>query len=938
MFGRRGTYEINEPRASNSDRHPSSQALARGHVRCSIHLLDDNIIAEDFPKRVSGKVLIDLVNSRIDLQETDYFGLQYVDSTDRLQWLDPLKSVRKQIKGRKEMEFFFRVKFYIADPSNLQEELTRFLFFLQVKQDILRNRLPVNFSTAAILSAYALQAEVGDYDSKDHTPGYVSIYRFVRNQTEELEEQIEMHHKTLTGMLPADCEFHFLERSQRLELYGVDLHFAQDAEGEELMLGVTHSGVAVFQNKNKINSFHWAMMRKIGFKKHKFFLYIRGSQGHPSQSGEVPTEQPPVVGFILPDYRSCKALWKTCVAHHTFFRQRQPSQPPKLNGLLRFGSKYRYSGRTLNMTVEHGKETVRPDYELRRSASKKYQRRGVGGYSSMRESAAKKREEAAQAAPEENGVDQRDSTPDTNAGIGAAADVVVMEPPKPTEVYDEQYYQAEGQDITENYPTGSVLPNGMLRVTMMPDQGRFGFNVRGGSDQKEPVKISKITAGMPADLSKPRLQEGDLVEEINGTEVEGLAHEKVVGLILETRTLANPMLTIIVTPKVPVPQSLITSDPSNDLLEKMKRQSLARMPNSPGPQDQLRASIEVLKESLESSDALTQFGQLYHRNQNMQIDDGFKPENFCLNRYRDISPYNATRVRLDADNDYINASHVTMEAGTSQLAYIAAQGPLQHTCDTFWEMIWEQNVINIVMVTKLMEYGRQKCYQYWPESGRTSHWNLDIILLSETEDDTMGTVRHIQLIHQTTAERREVYQYQYSDWPDHGQPSSSSGFVDFVSALHAKRGDRDPLLVHCSAGVGRTGMFITMETALCMMDANEPVFPLELVQKIRDQRPMVIQTAEQYKFVCEAIVAVFDGKAGAAALKETSAETQRDSSQQRRQSTSSESSSSGSESDSSSSSSGSESGSTTSGSASEGGGHPAENNVQANNQANDENE
>ena len=76
-----------------------------------------------------------------------------------------------------------------------------------------------------------------------------------------------------------------------------------------------------------------------------------------------------------------------------------------------------------------------------------------------------------------------------------------------------------------------------------------------------------------------------------------------------------------------------------------------------------------------------------------------------------------------------------------------------------------------------------------------------------------------------------------------GQPSSSSGFVDFVSALHAKRGDRDPLLVHCSAGVGRTGMFITMETALCMMDANEPVFPLELVQKIRDQRPMVIQTA-----------------------------------------------------------------------------------------------
>uniref|UniRef100_A0A8C2E6Z5 Uncharacterized protein n=1 Tax=Cyprinus carpio TaxID=7962 RepID=A0A8C2E6Z5_CYPCA len=197
-------------------------------------------------------------------------------------------------------------------------------------------------------------------------------------------------------------------------------------------------------------------------------------------------------------------------------------------------------------------------------------------------------------------------------------------------------------------------------------------------------------------------------------------------------------------------------------------------------------------------------------------------QNLSKNRYRDISPYDATRVILKGTDDYINANYINMEIPASSLInrYIACQGPLPNTCPDFWQMTWEQGSSLVVMLTTQVERGRVKCHQYWPNpSGSATYAGFQ------------------------SGESRELTQIQYLAWPDHGVPDDSTDFLDFVTLVRSKRAGKDePVVVHCSAGIGRTGVLITMETAMCLMECGQPVYPLEIVRTMRDQRAMMIQT------------------------------------------------------------------------------------------------
>uniref|UniRef100_A0A452RQ86 Band 4.1-like protein 4A n=1 Tax=Ursus americanus TaxID=9643 RepID=A0A452RQ86_URSAM len=316
-------------------------------------------------------VVLDHVFRHIDLVEIDYFGLRYCDRSHQTYWLDPAKTLaehKELINTGPPYTLYFGIKFYAEDPCKLKEEITRYQFFLQVKQDVLQGRLPCPLNIAAQLGAYAVQSELGDYDPYKHTTGYVSEYRFVPDQKEELEEAIERIHKTLMGQAPSEAELNYLRTAKSLEMYGVDLHPVYGENKSEYFLGLTPVGVVVYKNKKQVGKYFWPRITKVHFKETQFELRVLGKDCNETS-----------FFFEARSKTACKHLWKCGVEHHTFFRMPENESNSLSRKLSKFGSmsyKHRYSGRTaLQMSRDVSIQLPRPDQNVARSRSKTYPKR-----------------------------------------------------------------------------------------------------------------------------------------------------------------------------------------------------------------------------------------------------------------------------------------------------------------------------------------------------------------------------------------------------------------------------------------------------------------------------------------------------------------------------------------------------------------------------------
>ncbi|XP_078613783.1 protein 4.1-like isoform X15 [Branchiostoma floridae x Branchiostoma japonicum] len=346
--------------------------------------------------KAKGQQLFDMICDHMNLLEKDYFGITYTDPQDQKYWLDPLKAIGKQIADLEEKEnviippgapwvFGFNVKFYPPDPSQLQEDITRYQLCLQIRDDILKGRLPCSFVTHALLGSYIVQSELGDYDPEEHSADYLSEFKFAPNQTKELEEKVMELHKTHKGQTPAEAELHYLENAKKLAMYGVDLHHAKvrqdekdDSEGVDIMLGVCANGLLIYRDRLRINRFAWPKILKISYKRSNFYIKIRPGEFEQFES---------TIGFKLPNHRAAKRLWKVCVEHHTFFRLVSPEPPPK-SKILRLGSKFRYSGRTQHQTRQISALIDRPAPNFERTLSKRFSSKSMDaapGYAPYRE-------------------------------------------------------------------------------------------------------------------------------------------------------------------------------------------------------------------------------------------------------------------------------------------------------------------------------------------------------------------------------------------------------------------------------------------------------------------------------------------------------------------------------------------------------------------------
>ncbi|XP_064788014.1 receptor-type tyrosine-protein phosphatase S-like isoform X3 [Oncorhynchus masou masou] len=233
------------------------------------------------------------------------------------------------------------------------------------------------------------------------------------------------------------------------------------------------------------------------------------------------------------------------------------------------------------------------------------------------------------------------------------------------------------------------------------------------------------------------------------------------------------------------------------------------------------------------------------------------PCNKFKNRLVNIMPYETTRVCLQPirgleGSDYINASYI--DGYRQQRGYMATQGPLAETTEDFWRMLWEHNSTIVVMLTKLREMGREKCHQYWPAE-RSARYQYFVVDPMAEYNMPQYILREFKVTDARDGQSRTVRQFQFTDWPEQGVPKSGEGFIDFIGQVHKTKeqfGQDGPISVHCSAGVGRTGVFITLSIILERMRYEGAVDIFQTVKMLRTQRPAMVQTEDEYQFSYQA--------------------------------------------------------------------------------------
>ncbi|XP_067845019.1 tyrosine-protein phosphatase non-receptor type 14-like [Heptranchias perlo] len=305
--------------------------------------------------------------------------------------------------------------------------------------------------------------------------------------------------------------------------------------------------------------------------------------------------------------------------------------------------------------------------------------------------------------------------------------------------------------------------------------------------------------------------------------------------------------------------------------------SMARVPVLEDSQDDsskvpMDERCKMLERKLEEDMVFTEYEQIPKKMVDGVFTTATLPENAERNRFRDVVPYEENRVELvptkENNTGYVNASHIKVTVAGEEWHYIATQGPLPHTCHDFWQMVWEQGVNVIVMVTAEEEGGKPKTHRYWPKLGSkhssATYGKFKVTTKFRTDSGCYATTG-LKVKHLLSGQERTVWHLQYTDWPDHGCPEDVQGFLSYLeeiqsvrrhtnSMLDSTKSCNPPIVVHCSAGAGRTGVVILTEVMIGCLEHNEKLEVPVMLGFLRQQRMLMVQTIAQYKFVYQVLI------------------------------------------------------------------------------------
>ncbi|XP_034080001.1 tyrosine-protein phosphatase non-receptor type 13 isoform X2 [Gymnodraco acuticeps] len=281
------------------------------------------------------------------------------------------------------------------------------------------------------------------------------------------------------------------------------------------------------------------------------------------------------------------------------------------------------------------------------------------------------------------------------------------------------------------------------------------------------------------------------------------------------------------------------------------------VPDGQYTEAKLNTVVRMIRGLLEQKVPLQEFENL----QNLQpLDDcliGQTKENKKKNRYKNIVPFDTTRVVLEKDGGYINANFIKMSVKEESYLYIACQGPLPTTLGDFWQMVWEQKSNVIAMMTQEVEGGKVKCQRYWPDTPRTAEMVDDRLQITLIKDQYLDNfvIRVIEVKDVQTNEIQRVTHLNYTGWPDHGTPSQPEQLLTFISYMrHVHRSG--PIITHCSAGIGRSGTLICLDVVLGLISKDADFDISDIVRNMRLQRQGMVQTEDQYIFCYQVILYV----------------------------------------------------------------------------------
>ncbi|KAM7443384.1 hypothetical protein ABFA07_007845 [Porites harrisoni] len=362
-----GATGENTDSSAASPRQQASRKPPKNRLSCQVTLLDGTVLNTDhLQKTAKGMDLMLWVTTQLNISEKEYFGLLWQDGKGEKYWLDPQKKITTQLNGA-QPNFAFVVKFYEPVPSHIKTDYTRYLMCMQLRDDINSGRLPCSFYNQALLGSYVVQGDVGDYEARDHGDDYLDGMVFAPNQTPELLEKIRELHKENRGLSPEEADSQYLKiAASKLVMFGVDAHPARDEQGNEILIGVSHEGVATYKDRLVVNSVPWTKIVYVKYRKRNFIV-----KSHP---GELETLTTTAI-YKLPSEKASKRLYKSCVEHHTFFRLTfSDPQPSRSTSLLKMGSKFRYSERTLYQLHKEG-HPVKEQPKFNRVSSLNWSRR-----------------------------------------------------------------------------------------------------------------------------------------------------------------------------------------------------------------------------------------------------------------------------------------------------------------------------------------------------------------------------------------------------------------------------------------------------------------------------------------------------------------------------------------------------------------------------------
>uniref|UniRef100_A0A3Q2NNC5 Protein tyrosine phosphatase non-receptor type 14 n=1 Tax=Fundulus heteroclitus TaxID=8078 RepID=A0A3Q2NNC5_FUNHE len=770
--------------------------LSKNYFVTRIRLLDNNVIECTLSVESTGQECLEAVAQRLELRETHYFGLWFQGKTQTPahRWVELEKPLKKQLdKFGNEPQLFFGVMFYVPNVSRLEQEATRYQYYLQVKKEVLDGRLQCTVEQGIRLAGLAVQADFGDFT---HFPSQDFLREYVLFPV--------VSHPTSSNLVlpPAEAELLYIKEVEKLDGFGQESFPAKDNYTNDIFIGMSFVGVFVKHRNGR--SIMWKDIGTIAHNKSAITVEI--------------TSRDDTINFHMVSVVSSGALG---IHTQTLPRRRKVTSADTDRGL----SYNKWNSDNCLFCPADSIFHEDPYYKSETSLDLTFRNGTVPNgsmYSSPSLSSLNRSQTFIPASPMSSNLSIPGSELMRPDYIPSHRHSAIIAPSyRPTPDYDAVMRQ-KWRIVPAHHDHHS--------------QSLRSLNISNACAYRKPEALV---------YSQPEMRE------------------------------RGPYHGLGPSPGPYTPQTLEKQKMSVDSMRRPLMMAalnglyVSRMPVA---KSQAEEGCETLELKLEEDRVFTEYEQVPKKRSDCLLTTATLPENSERNRFRDVVPYEENRVELvpnkENNTGYINASHIKVMIRGEEWHYIATQGPLANTSGDFWQMIWEQGVNVIAMVTAEEEGGRSKSHRYWPKLGSkhnsATYGKFKVTTKFRTEYNCYATTG-LKVKHLLSGQERTVWHLQYTDWPEQGCPEYVPGFLSYLeqiqsvrrhtnSMLDTSKSLNPPVVVHCSAGVGRTGVVILAELMISCLEHNEPVEVPTMLSELRQQRMLMVQTISQYKFVYQVLI------------------------------------------------------------------------------------